>query len=221
MAIDTLGAALFGDRRDAGRQLGAAMKELALDNPLVLALPRGGVPVGLEVARALGAPLDLMLVRKIGAPGYPELAIGAVADGPQPSTMLNDEIIATVSASPSYIEAESRRQIDDLARRRQVYRGDRPAAEIAGRTVILVDDGIATGATIKAALLAVRPVARAVVIAVPVGPEDAVAEIRGLADVVVCLSTPQSFRAVGLYYTNFEQTTDDEVVRLLAEMRPG
>lgn len=222
MAIQVSDTTVFRDRTEAGRLLGEALKPLALDDPRVLALPRGGVPVAFEVARALGAPLDLMLVRKIGAPGCPELAIGAVAAGPEPQTMLNDDVIATVRPPDGYLEEESWRQLGEMERQRRLYLGDREAAEAPNHTVILVDDGIATGATIKAALLATqRSGAEKVVIAVPVGPPEVVAELRISVSSVVCLVTPPSFLAVGLHYASFEQITDDEVVRLLADARPA
>lgn len=212
--------ALFRDRRDAGRQLGEAVKVLGLSQPVVLALPRGGVPVAYEVARALEAPLDIMLVRKIGAPDFPELGIGAVADGHDPQTVLNDDAMAMVHPPAGYVEAESRRQLAEIERRREAYLGKREAIEVNGRTVVLVDDGIATGGTVKAALMALRRAgAHEVVLAVPVAPESALEEMRTLADEVVCLATPHPFRAVGLHYEDFAQTSDEEVVRLLEVAR--
>lgn len=212
--------ALFRDRRDAGRQLGEAIKVLGLSKPLVLALPRGGVPVAYEVARALEAPLDIMLVRKIGAPDFPELGIGAVADGHEPQTVLNEDAMAMVHPPAGYVEAESKRQLAEIERRREAYLGNREAMGVEGRTVVLVDDGIATGGTVKAALMALRRAgAQEVVLAVPVAPESALEEMRALADEVVCLATPHPFRAVGLHYEDFAQTSDEEVVQLLKAAR--
>ncbi|MGN6488948.1 MAG: phosphoribosyltransferase [Devosia sp.] len=216
----SIGQPLFHDRRDAGRQLGAALQRLGLDDPLVLALPRGGVPVAFEVAAALGAPLDIMLVRKIGAPGYAELGIGAVTDGHDPQTVLNEEAMAMVRPPAGYVEAESRRQREEIERRRTAYLGGRAPADPRGRTVVLVDDGIATGGTVKVALLALRrSQPKAIVLAVPVAPESVLDELKSAADQVVCLATPEGFQAVGAHYFDFAQTTDEEVVRLLATAR--
>jgi putative phosphoribosyl transferase len=213
-------APLFDDRRDAGRRLAAALIRYRESDPIVLALPRGGVPVGFEVARALGAPLDVLMVRKIGAPGQPELGLGAVVDGADPQLVLNDEVIRRVSPPPGYIEDEQRRQLAEIERRRRRYLGDRPGLSVDGRIALVVDDGIATGATVKAAL---RGLARArparLVLAVPVAPADTIDELSAECDDIVCLATPEPFHAVGPHYRDFTQTTDDEVVRLLAEAR--
>jgi putative phosphoribosyl transferase len=219
----SLGHALFRNRRDAGQQLAEALKLLRLDDPLVLALPRGGVPVGFEVAQALHAPLDIMLVRKIGAPDFPELGIGAVADGHDPQTVLNESAMAMVHPPAGYIEAESRRQLEEIERRRKAYLGGRAPVDVKNRTVILVDDGIATGGTVKVALQALRrSQAGTILLAVPVAPQSALDELRDAADQIVCLATPYPFRAVGLHYADFEQTTDEEVVTLLdAARQPG
>ncbi|WP_225771353.1 phosphoribosyltransferase [Inquilinus sp. Marseille-Q2685] len=208
----------FRDRRDAGRRLAAALARYRDLRPVVLALPRGGVPVGFEVARALAAPLDVLLVRKIGAPGYPELGLGAVIDGADPHVVLNDAVMREVMPAPGYVEAETERQLAEIERRRRLYRGDRPAPSVAGHVVILVDDGIATGGTVTAALrgLAAAQPAR-LVLAVPVAPPEALETLSGLADDVVCLSAPSLFGAVGRFYQDFEQTTDEEVIGLLAE----
>jgi putative phosphoribosyl transferase len=211
---------LFRDRLDAGRQLATALEPYRQDRPIVLALPRGGVPVGFEVAKALAAPLDVLLVRKIGAPGHEELALGAVVDGEDPQLVLNEDVVRAVAPRPGYIEAEMRRQLAEIERRRQHYSGDRPPLSVKGRVAIVVDDGIATGATVKAALrgLSHHDPAR-LVLAVPVAPADSLAELRPECDDVVCLATPDPFYAVGPHYRDFRQTTDDEVVRLLAEAR--
>jgi putative phosphoribosyl transferase len=213
-------ATLFEDRRDAGRRLAHALDRYRDTDPVVLALPRGGVPVGFEVAKALAAPLDVLIVRKIGAPGHPELGIGAVIDGSEPHLVLNDEIVRQVRPSAAYIEEEKRRQLAEIERRRRRYLGDRSAIPVENRTAIVVDDGIATGGTVKAALRGVAGLRPArLVLAVPVAPADSLAELSGDCDDVVCLATPEPFYAVGSHYRDFMQTEDDEVVRLLAEGR--
>ncbi|WP_437361019.1 phosphoribosyltransferase [Inquilinus limosus] len=213
-----MSAMRFRDRTEAGRRLAEALARYRDARPIILALPRGGVPVAFEVARALAAPLDVLLVRKIGAPGYPELGIGAVIDGKDPRVVLNDSVMREVAPAPGYVEAETERQLVEIERRRRLYRGGRPSPSVAGRTVILVDDGIATGGTVTAALqgLAAAQPAR-LVLAVPVAPPDVLQTLSQLADDVVCLSAPHFFGAVGRFYEDFSQTTDDEVIRLLAE----
>lgn len=206
----------FLDRRDAGRKLAAALMHLKADKPVVLALPRGGVPVAYEVALALDAPLDVLIVRKIGAPGHPELGLGAVVDGANPQRVLNDSVMRQVYASPEYIEDEQRRQLVEIERRRQLYCGDRPPVPTAGRTVIVVDDGIATGGTIKTALMALsKGDVKHLTFAVPVAPAEVVDDLQRDFPDGVCLHTPDFFRAVSLHYGNFTQTTDEEVVALL------
>jgi putative phosphoribosyl transferase len=208
----------FKDRTDAGRQLAAALTGFAAADPLVLALPRGGVPVGFEVAKALRARLALLLVRKIGAPGHSEYGIGAVVDGENPQLVLNEEAMALVQPSDDYVEAEKRRQLVEIERRRKLYLGSRPAASVLGRTVIVVDDGIATGGTVRVALKALRKDRAAqIVLAVPVAPRDTLDLINADVDDVVCLATPEPFEAVSRYYENFAQTTDTQVIRLLRQ----
>jgi len=211
---------VFRDRRDAGRQLAAALAPYRKDDPVVLALPRGGVPVGFEVAKALGAPLDVLLVRKIGAPGHEELGLGAIVDGHDPQLVLNEDVVRVVAPPPGYIDAEAQRQLAEIERRRKQYVGDRPPVPVDGRVVIVVDDGIATGGTVKAALrgLARHHPAR-LVLAVPVAPADTLRELTAECDDIVCLATPEPFYAVGPHYRDFRQTEDEEVVRLLAEAR--
>jgi len=207
----------FQDRADAGRKLARALLYLKPERPVVLALPRGGVPVAFQIAQELGAPLDVVLVRKIGAPGQPELGLGAVVDGEQPQVVLNEELIELVRPSRRYLEGEEKRELAEIERRRAVYRSERAPVALQGRTVIVVDDGIATGGTMKAVLQALAKVgAKRVVLAVPVAPSDALRDLAQLVDEVVCLMTPQPFYAVGAFYRDFTQTTDEEVIDLLA-----
>lgn len=206
----------FLNRRDAGRQLAEELAKGHWDDPVVLALPRGGVPVGFEVAKMLRAPLDVLLVRKIGAPGHPEFAIGAVVDGKDPQLVVNEEAALILGPSSDYLEAEKNRQLIEIERRRERYLGGRPAVPIDGRTAIIVDDGIATGSTVKVALKALRRSRAArIILAVPVAPQSTMGALREEADEVVCLSMPEPFHAVGLHYVDFGQTSDEEVIQLL------
>lgn len=210
----------FADRRAAGRALATRLASFTDSHPLILALPRGGVPVAFEVASRLGAELDLLLVRKLGAPGHPELGIGAVVDGANPQLVLNQEIVRQLAPHAGYIHNEMHRQIVEMERRRHAYLGDRAPVAIAGRTVIVVDDGVATGGTVTAALRGVRQSKPArLVLAVPVAPQDSLAALASECDEVICLACPEPFHAVGAHYADFAQTDDDEVKRLLAEAR--
>lgn len=211
----------FRDRIDAGRQLAAALSRYGAQKPVVLALPRGGVPVAAEIARELDAPLDLVLVRKIGLPGHPELAMGAVVDGPAPLTVRNPGIIASAGVDEAAFNRVRDRELAEIARRRALYLGRRSHPDIAGRTAIVVDDGVATGATTRAALRAVRARQPArVVLAVPVAPTDVLAALGTDADEIVCLEHHADFGAVGYYYAHFPQVSDAEVVSLLAGHPP-
>ena len=207
---------IFADRTEAGRSLAERLLHLKDKAPVVLALVRGGLPVGFEIAQALGAPLDIVLVRKIGVPDNPELAAGAVVDGQNPEIVINAEIVTELGIPEAYIKSEADRELVEIERRRKVYLGGRPRAPIAGATAIVVDDGIATGATTRAALHAIRRQNPArLVLAVPVAPADTIAALRVDADEIVCLSAPVTFGAIGFFYANFHQVSDEEVIDLL------
>ena len=208
---------LFKNRTEAGKRLASELRDVG-KNAIILAVPRGGVVVGFEIARALNFPLDIIITKKIGAPGNPELAIGAVAeDG---TYLLDGGLVQMLGVSRSFIEAEIERQKTEIKRRLLTYRGDAPDLRIEGLTVILVDDGVATGSTLKAALRSLKNRgAKSVVVAVPVGPLDTISELQQEADRVVFLSTPDPFYAIGEFYENFEQTTDEEVIELLLRCR--
>lgn len=208
---------LFRDRIDAGRRLAAALSDYAgRADVTVLALPRGGVPVGAEIAEKLRVPLDLCLVRKLGLPGHEELAMGAIAAGG--IQVLDDALVRAARVPLTLVTKVVASEQQELDRRSREYRGSRPAPVIRARTIVLVDDGLATGATMEAAALAIRQSGpAAIVVAVPVGSHEAVARLKEVAERVVCLETPEPFRAVGLWYETFDQTSDAEVVRLLRE----
>lgn len=209
---------LFADRIAAGRQLATAIAQLQLPDPVVLALPRGGVPVAAEIALALNAPLDLLIVRKIGAPGNPELGIGAIAEG-APEPWVDRESPALATTPPDYIARAVATLRSEIARRRSRYLHDRPPLPVQGRTAIVVDDGLATGSTALAALRALRERHPAyVVLAVPVAPPATAAKLRREVDAFVCLATPPSFDAVGSHYADFHQLNDDEVVAAMARV---
>ncbi|MEY2232352.1 phosphoribosyltransferase, partial [Streptomyces sp. BF23-30] len=206
---------LFTHRAEAGERLAEALRRLKGEDPVVLGLPRGGVPVAYRVARALGAPLDVVVVRKLGVPHHRELGFGAIGEGGV--RVVSEDIVRSSRLGPQDIASVEHAEAAELARQAARFRGDRPRVPLDGRTVIVVDDGIATGATAAAACEVVRAQGAArVVLAVPVAPPDAVARLGSAADEVVCLATPHAFRAVGEWYQDFSQTPDEEVVFLLA-----
>lgn len=210
---------LFRDRADAGKKLARELADYAgRKDVIVLALPRGGVPVAYEVARALHAPLDVFLVRKLGLPGQEELAMGAISSGGV--RVLNEDVIGLVGIPNDVIENVTAKEQRELERRARSYRGDRPAPDVEGRTVILIDDGLATGSTIRAAVAALRRQHPArIVVAVPVGAPESCAELRDEADEIICVETPEPFYGVGAWYEDFSQTTDEEVRDLLQRAR--
>jgi predicted phosphoribosyltransferase len=206
----------FEDRVDAGRKLAAALAAYKDKAPAVLALPRGGVPVAAEIATALAAPLDLILVRKIGVPGNRELAMGAVVDGATPIVVRNEDVIQLTGTTESEFKAVCDRELEEIDRRRVRYLGGRERVNLAGRTAIVVDDGIATGATMRAALQATR--ARnpgKLILAVPVAPTDTLVTLRKEVDDLICLEDHEAFGAIGYYYLDFSQISDDEVIEIL------
>lgn len=206
----------FEDRTSAGRRLAARLASMKIADPVVLALPRGGVPVGYEIAKALKAPLDLILVRKIGLPSQPELAAAAVVDGERSDVVLNEEVMSWAGLNQSAFEVLVHNELQEIERRRRAYLAGRAPVAVAGKTVIVVDDGIATGTTVRAALkaLARRGVKR-LILAVPVAPMDAAASLGGMVDDMVCLLTPKVFYGIGEFYRDFHQLKDREVVDLL------
>ncbi len=205
---------IFANRCDAGRRLAAALARYReASDTVVLALPRGGVPVAFEVAHGLGVPLDVLVVKKLGAPGQPELAVGAVAAD---VVVLDQEIIALLGVPEWYVDKAVARERPEVERQAQLFRGERPALNVRGATVILVDDGVATGSSMSAAVDAVRKLGGVrVIIATPVAAPQAVEKLQNRADEVICLEAPHGFAAVGIYYEDFTQTTDEEVCRLL------
>jgi len=208
---------LFSDRGQAGRALAQELAKLQLPAPVVLALPRGGVPVAAEIARELGAPLDLLLVRKIGVPWQPELAVAAIVDGQDQELVIDEDTRAASGVSRSYIETQAKEQMREIERRRHLYLGDRAPIPVSKRTAIVVDDGIATGTSMRAALKALRRREPAeLVLAVPVAPPDTIATLRREVDRVVCLAEPDPFYAVGVHYADFHQIEDEEVLAILA-----
>jgi predicted phosphoribosyltransferase len=210
---------MFVDRRDAGRQLAARLADVRAQQPVVLALPRGGVPVGFEIAKLLACPLDLILVRKLGAPFQPELAVGAVVGGAVNDMVLNDDVVRAYNVTPDYIERERARELAEMERRRSLYLSERAPVSLTGRTAIVVDDGVATGASMRAALRAVRrsgPVR--VIAATPVAPPDTVDLLREEADEVVALVVTSALASIGAFYRDFHQLEDDEVIDYLAAL---
>ena len=210
--------ACFSDRVEAGKRLASALADFSGKDATVLAIPRGGVVVGFEIAKALALPLDVIIPRKIGAPGNPELAIGAMTeDG---TIILDKELVAYMAVTTAYIKEESESQKQEIQRRLKMYRQNAPRPDLKGKDVIIVDDGIATGSTMKAALASVRNQgAKTVTVAVPVGPPSTIAELRRLADRVVCPYMPEYFAAIGQFYRDFGQTSDEEVIDLLNRAR--
>lgn len=208
----------FQDRQEAGRRLVRRLRGEYLTDPIVLALPRGGVPVAFEVAKGLNAPLDVTVIRKIGAPSRPELAVGAIAEGGEPE--LDREMLDALGLTPEELEPTIALERAELDRRLRRYRADREPPEIQDRTVLLIDDGLATGSTARAAVRSLRRRGpRRLVLAVPVCPPETARRLREEADDVICLLTPPDFRAVGLWYVDFGQTSDDEVMMLLEQAR--
>ncbi|HEX8844736.1 MAG TPA: phosphoribosyltransferase [Pyrinomonadaceae bacterium] len=212
---------IYRDRTEAGRHLASQLGDYAnRSDVLVLALPRGGVPVAFEVARALRAPLDIFLVRKLGVPGHEELAMGAIATGG--TRVLNEDVVRYLNIPGEVIDAVAADEERELERRERLYRGERPAPDVRGKTVILVDDGLATGSTMRAAASALRQQAPArIVVGVPVSAPATCDEFREEVDEIVCAATPEPFQAVGLWYKDFSQTTDEEVRELLARAAAG
>jgi putative phosphoribosyl transferase len=212
---------MFKDRKDAGLQLAGKLGAFAgQENVLVLALPRGGVVTGVEVARRLKASLDVLIVRKIGHPWQPELAVGAVSE--TGTVVYNEDVVSSVGVTKEYLRAEVARQKEEIARRIQLYRGGQKIEKLTGKTVILVDDGVATGATMKAAIETLKKEKiEKLIVAVPVAPPSTAAELRSMADIFVCLEIPEDFMAVGSYFGDFTQVTDLDVVKLLEDFRAG
>jgi putative phosphoribosyl transferase len=211
-------ATRFADRREAGRALARELAKMSLEHPVVLALPRGGVPVAAEIARQLKAPLDVVLVRKIGVPYQRELAAAAVVDGGDAEIVTNDDVMALAGLARADVERLAKRELAEIERRREAYLKGRERVPLDGRTLILVDDGIATGASVRAALTALRrrnP--RRLILAVPVAPADTVESLRPQVDEVVCLKMPEPFLAIGLHYRDFHQLSDEDVVAALAQ----
>ncbi|TIW90044.1 MAG: phosphoribosyltransferase [Mesorhizobium sp.] len=209
---------MFRDREDAGVKLGLELSRLQLHHPIVLALPRGGVPVAVEVAKALHAPLDLLIIRKVGAPGNPELAVAAIVDGDPGEVVLNREIVETYALDESELRVLIANERPELERRRAAYRWKTRPISIAGKTAIIVDDGAATGTTMKIAIRALkRRSPREIVVAIPVSPQETVVELEQEADRVVCLSQPGQFRALGHHYLRFPRLSDNDVVFAMDE----
>lgn len=211
---------IFENRKSAGRYLAKELAAKSLPDPVVLALPRGGVPVAAEIAKELKAQLDLVMVRKIGVPWQPELAAAAVIDGKDPQIVVNEEVCGLADVSRDYIDEAAKRELEEIERRRKLYLKDHPHCEIEGHSVIVVDDGVATGTTVRAVLKALRcKKPKSILLAVPVAPIEAVEALRGEVDTIICLSTPAPFCGIGLHYADFHQVPDDEVIRCLEQAR--
>lgn len=212
----------FRDRLDAGHKLAQRLESMETADAVVIALPRGGVPIGAEVAEALGVPLDVILVRKVGAPHQPELAVAAVTDGENMRVTINKDIQAELGLSDEQVEDLARLQLPEIERRRKAYYKGREPTALAGKTVIVVDDGVATGATVNSALRLIRAEKPArLILALPVAPADAIARLEKSADEVICLQTPTPFYAVGAHYADFSQVSDQEVIEILERAHAG
>jgi putative phosphoribosyl transferase len=211
----------FANRTEAGKALAEVVASRSLPDPVVLALPRGGVPVAAEVARVLNAPLDLVMVRKIGVPWQPELAAAAVIDGKDAQIVVNEEVCAEANISRAQIDEMAKHELEEIERRAKLYLKDRPRVPIGGRSAIIVDDGIATGTTIRAVIKALRlKQPKSILLAVPVAPKEAVATLREEADDIVCLETPEPFWGISLHYVDFHQVGDLEVISILEAQEP-
>lgn len=212
--------ALFEDRRDAGHRLAQALRKYRSHDAVVLALPPGGVPVAHEVAKALHAPLDLLFVRRFGAPDHPDLYLGAVVDGPKPQLVVNDELLRALAPPPEFLAGEQQRHRSAIEQQRMLYLNGRPPLALRGRTVIIVDDGVTTGIGVRSALKAIdRSGPEWLVLAIPLAPPPVLLDLQSVADEVVCLSSPEPFLAVGNYYNDFTATSDEEVIALLGASR--
>ena len=208
---------MFRDRLDAGRRLASRLLDWRGRDAIVVALPRGGVPIGAEIAKAIQAPLDLVLVRKIGLPFQPELAVAAVVDGDEPELVLNQDIVGSITLPDGYIDGARKEALSEIERRRALYPGERKTADVSGRPVIIADDGIATGSTVRAAIHALRRKQPShLILAVPVAPADTVDRLRPEVDDLICLETPDPFYAISLAYEAFPQLTDEQVINILA-----
>lgn len=208
---------MFRDREDAGIRLALKLMKFKNENPLIIALPRGGVPVGYEIAKGLEAELDIIIVRKLGAPYNPELAVGALVEGEPPQVVRNENIIEYLGVTEEFLQESIKQQNEEIVRRQKLYREGKVITNPEDRTVILVDDGIATGATMKVALKGIKAKKpEKIIVAVPVGPPDVIHSLREEADEVICLNMPQYLYAIGEHYEDFSQTTDEEVVVLLS-----
>jgi putative phosphoribosyl transferase len=210
---------MFHDRTQVGKLLAEEIRKLKIVSPIVLAIPRGGLPVAREIALALKAPLDLVITRKIGAPGEPEFAIGAVTqDG---EVIVDREVVKSLGISEAYLKQESARKVHEIKERMQKYRGERPYPNLAGKTVIIVDDGVATGNTVLAAIESVKKKKPAgIILAIGVAPPETATKLSKVVDRVICLDTPEPFYAIGEFYENFEQVEDEEAKKILSEVNP-